>query len=185
MITRWLFLAIVQVILMIIHVLFSPIICLFIRHGMLPWWLKVFQTPDALAIGDLSFHQREMAWTNKLPRWLGNYICGIAWAIRNPAYGFADMAGFIIDNPYGYKTTRENSQPEIDVGEGSAVEGCVYRTIYNGDGLKYFEYRKVKKWFFGDVYFFVQLGWSIPTVVYINGERRHLCVYIRPFASTK
>jgi hypothetical protein len=179
MMTRWLFLAIIQVILMIIHAVFSMIICLFIHHGMLPWWLRVFQTPDALAIGDQSFHENEMAWTKGLPLWLQNYICGMAGAIRNPAYGFADMAGVVFDKPSCFTTTAQPGKPDIDVGDHSTF-GEVYRTVFNGDGKEYFEFRLAGKWS-ASLAWYIQLGWSLPADGQFDQSRRHLCVYVRPF----
>ncbi len=180
MFIRWGLLAFIQFILMIINAVFSPIISLFIsRAGYLPEWLSYFQTTDAPAIGDESFHQNEMSWTAAYPKFLSNYICGIAWAIRNPAYGFADRAGFIINNPHSFTTTRKSGLPDIDVGETSAVVGSVFRTLINGDGKKYFEYRRVGRWNANYVWY-IQIGWSIPELSFVNGERCHLCVYIRP-----
>ena len=167
---------------MIINAVFSPVICLFLTEdGYLPSWLSWFQTPDNPAIGDDMFHRKEMSWTKS------HYLYGIFWAIRNPAYGFADTCGFLVKGP---ATTSSVGTEGIDIGRdestglATATFGSVYRTLRNGDGKNYFEWRVAGKWN-NDLAWLIQLGWSLHPPVLADNSTHNLCVYIRPFISLK
>lgn len=192
---RWSQLALLVAFLMLVNAVFSPLICLFLnKEGYLPFFLKVFQTDDNPAIGDESFHQKEMSWVdpfiaNKLhitntaiAGWLSRYIRGIFWAIRNPAYGIAAMLGFkVVKTDYKVELT---GTPNVDVGVDEATGkklytlGSSFATMTDDNGKVYFEYRKVAMRKDGYVYF-IQLGWNIAPP-FVLGTTRNLCLYIRP-----
>lgn len=160
---------------MIVNVIFSPIICLFInKDGYLPSWLSWFQTQDNPAIGDKMFHDREMSWTQS------NYLRGIFWAIRNPAYGFMSENGLTVWNVHSYIS----NGPDVDIGDFGYILGSVYRTCTNND-KEYFNYKSAGKWNdnFG---WMVEFGWSLKDIHReVNGSNRRLCVDIRPRISLK
>jgi len=178
MILRYLILAIPQVFLMLFSALTGWItIAPFVKSdGHLPYPLRYwFEPTDSPAIGDEMYLANEGAWAMKYPQWLRNYMLCYLWScLRNPAYGFADMAGFDLYNPHDFDIT---GNPNIDVGDSGAVIGSLYRTVVNGDYREYFEYRKIFRWNSSYVCF-IQLGWSLSS---IEEGRKHLCVYIRPF----
>jgi len=185
MFIKWSLLAFIQIVLMVLNVILTPIMSVYlIWNDNLPKTLSYFQTSDAPAIGDEMFYNKEMAFTHKLPVWLSRYIRGIAWAIRNPAYGFADTAGVVLKNAHDKVLVG----PEmVDIGRDEITGlpityfGKSIRTLTNGDGNKYFEYRHAGKWN-NKLAWFIQLGWSLSNDTE-DGSIKHLCVYIRPFIS--
>lgn len=185
MFDRYIFLAIANVILMVINALGSPLIALFIsRSGYLPWWLSWFQTDDNPATGDDMFKRNQMAWTLNLWPWWARYFQGIFWAIRNPAYGFSSRYGMPVFNAH---SCTESGTPNIDIGRdevtGAAVYtlGHVYRTAINGDGVKFFEFKAAGRWT-ANYAWMVQFGWNLAPVLR-NGEVRNLYVGVRPRVS--
>lgn len=181
MFLRYSLLAVLQLFLMVTQLCFSWLIAAFIdKQGHLPIFLKWFEPTDSLATGDQMYWDREMLFTKYYPERWQRYVRGFFWGMRNPAYGFADRAGYTIQNASKFTTTRPvTSDNDIDIGDNGANFGSVYRTITNGDGKKYFEYRKVAKW--NEKYaWFIQLGWTVPATTLVEGDRQHLCVYIRP-----
>jgi hypothetical protein len=144
--------------------------------GHLPYPLRYwFEPTDSPAIGDEEYLSKEGAWAMKYPLWLRNYMLCYLWScLRNPAYGFADMAGFNLYSPTQVSFKGESS---VDIGWAGAIIGSSLTTLINGDGKKYFEYRKVWRSSPTNVRF-IQLGWSLSN---LEAGRKHLCVYIRPF----
>jgi hypothetical protein len=178
MIPRYIFLAVIQVILMLYSVLTGWVtIAPFIKSdGHLPYPLRYwFEPTDSPAIGDDAYLSNEGAWTMKYPQWIRNYMLCYLWScLRNPAYGFANQAGFDLLDPTNFISV---GNPNIDVGDSGAITGSVYRTLTNGDGRLYFEYRKIFRWS-SSLVCYIQLGWSLSS---LEPGRKHLCVYIRPF----
>ena len=119
------------------------------------------------------YWDKEMAYCMDWPVWIRNYWLALNWGMRNPAFGFADLAGFDLHNGSEFKSA---GNPNIDVGESGATVGSLFRSVVNGDGNKYFEYRKVWRWNSTHVGY-VQFGWSLSN---LDAGRKHLCVYVRP-----
>ena len=178
MIFSYLTLSIIQVFLMLYSALTGWItIAPFVKSdGHLPYPLRyLFEPTDSPAIGDAEYLSKEGLWAMKLPQWLRNYILCYLWScLRNPAYGFANLAGFDL---YNITQVSLKGESNIDVGWAGAVIGSSLTTLLNGDGKKYFEYRKVFRWNSRYVCF-IQLGWSLSN---FEVGRKHLCVYIRPW----
>ena len=175
MILRYLTLSIIQVFLMLVQFFFSWLIALSVtRKGHLRLLPSLFEPTDSLAIGDRAYWDNEMAYCMDWPLWIRNYWLALNWGMRNPAYGFANLAGFDLYNPIQVSFKGESN---IDVGWDGAVIGTSLTTLINGDGKKYFEYRKIFRWNSSYVCF-IQLGWSLSS---LEAGRKHLCVYIRPF----
>ena len=178
MIIRYLTISIIQVVLMLYSALTGWItIATFVKSdGHLPYPLRyLFEPTDSRAVGDGEYITNEGLWTMSYPVWLRNYMLCYLWScLRNPAYGFANLAGFDL-----YNTTQVSFKGEsnIDVGWDGAVIGSSLTTLLNGDGKKYFEYRKIFRWNSSYVCF-IQLGWSLSS---LEAGRKHLCVYIRPW----
>lgn len=173
---KWFVLAILTLPVMLVNAICSPVISLFIdKHGNLPYWLSWFQTDDAPAYGDKMFQDREMAYTKNLPDWLSRYIRGIAWAIRNPAYGFMSSCGIRVNEITEYQT----SGKEIDIGDGGYNLGTVFRTCRN-NGIKYFNFKAANKW--NDKYgWMIEFGWTLNNVdKELDGVVRRLAIDIRP-----
>jgi hypothetical protein len=181
MIIRYLSLSVIQVFLMAFQWVFSYFIARTVdKDGHYPWYFKWFEPKDSLATGDEMYWNNEMAYCLNWPEPQRSYERAFNWGQRNPACGFASVAGFTIKSPAMFTTNRTES-PDIDIGEAGVTVGSVYRILTNGDSKKYFEYRKIFPSLFG-TYFYIQLGWSIPTLVREEGDKCHLCFYIRPFA---
>jgi len=181
MIIKYVFLAVCGILLQILHVLHSPLLMLFLnKDGYLPKIFSWFQTEDAPAIGDQMFADREMAWTKKYPTWLSNYLRGLFWAIRNPAYGYMAAYGITVDKITDYKS----SGPEIDIGDGGYTLGEVTRTCKN-NGVKYFDFKKAGKWN-SNYGWMIQFGWSLNNIeTATKGTNRRLCIDVRPRISLK
>jgi hypothetical protein len=178
MILRYLILATLQVILMAFQWIFSFLIALSVtRDGHLRFFPSIFEPTDSLAIGDRMYWDNEMAYTKNWPFWIRQYWLALNWGMRNPAYGFANLASFTIKECFTFTTTCKEL-PDIDLGEGGAVIGEVTRSIVNGDGKKYFEYRSIKMYSKTNCYY-IQVGWSIPFDGGKVGDKCHLCVYFR------
>lgn len=82
-IALWFVLLVPNLLMVLIAWLAAPVLGLLIdRHGRLPRWLRVFETPDNPAFGDEG-HAR---------RWEGRsrYRRAVAWFWRNPAYTFSN-----------------------------------------------------------------------------------------------
>ena len=171
MFIKWFVLAILTVILMLVHVIFSPVIYLFLnKEGYLPSWLSWFQTEDAPAIGDQMFADNEAKGITS------HYIRGILWGIRNPAYGFMASCGIKISDITEYT----ESGPEVDIGDGGYSLGSVYRSCKN-DCTKYFNYKAAGKWFSTDYAWMVEFGWSLNHIDKASsGTIRRMTVDIRP-----
>jgi len=144
------------------------------RDGHLRLFPSLFEPTDSLAIGDNEYWNTEMSYAKNWPWWIKNYWLSLNWGMRNPAYGFASLAGFDLYNPTQVSFKGESN---IDVGWAGAVIGSSLTTLINGDGKKYFEYRKIFRWNSRYVCF-IQLGWSLSN---FEVGRKHLCVYIRPW----
>lgn len=182
MILRYLTIAIIQIALMLYSALTGWItIAPFIKSdGHLPYPLRyLFEPTDSPAIGDEMYLSNEGKWAMEYPAWIRNYMLCYLWScLRNPTYGFADLAGFNLYNPTQITFTGTNG---VDVGDAGVVIGSSLATLVNGDGKKYFEYRKIFRWNSSCVCY-IQLGWSISN---LEACRKHLCVYIRPFIAIK
>ena len=175
MILRYLTISIIQVILMLVQFCFSWLIALSVtKDGHLRLLPSLFEPTDSLAIGDSDYWNNEMSYCMDWTISIRNYWLALNWGMRNPAYGFANIAGFDLQNYADYKLT---GNPNIDVGWAGATIGSMLKTLTNGDGKKYFEYRKVWRWNSSYVCY-LQLGWSLSN---LEAGRKHLCVYIRPF----
>lgn len=160
---RWAVLALLGVLITITNVLFSPIIALFIgRDGYLPWWLSWFQTPDNPAIGDAAFQRNQMAWTLKLPAWLARYCLGVGWALRNPAYGYDQWAGFVASRQLIY-TASGNEQVNLfrsANGQCTVIEGYVFRQVIAADGKDYFQLTILRRWSASRAWR-ISFGWTL------------------------
>lgn len=113
-----------------------------------------------------------MAWAKSLPTVIRLYICAVAWAIRNPAYGYDNWAGVTIKQPYQL-TIEGNEQANISRDEDGTVhctEGTYRKTLVNGDGKEYFEFCKV--WHGEKTCNRMQFGWHLHTPE--AGGRRNL-----------
>jgi hypothetical protein len=101
MILRYLFLSIIQVLLMLVQFFFSWLIALSVtKDGHLRLLPPLFEPTDSLAIGDRAYWDNEMSYCMGWPISIRNYWLALNWGVRNPAYGFADMAGFTINNAH-------------------------------------------------------------------------------------
>lgn len=179
---RFLFYAIPQVILMLFQFCFSFLIALSVtKEGHLRFFPVLFEPSDSLAIGNRMYWDNEMAYAMDWPVWIRNYWLALNWGMRNPAYGFADWAAVTMRGADNFKTTAKLGDKEIDVGDAGVVISSVFRTFTNGDGKKYFEYRKVWRSSIANVRY-IQLGWSIPSAAaeFKDGIKCHLCLYFRP-----
>ena len=165
MILRYLILSIIQVFLMLVQFCFSWLIALSVtKEGHLRFLPSLFEPTDSLAIGDRAYWDNEMSYCMDWPQWIRNYWLALNWGMRNPAYGFADMAAVTLKYAHDFTSFGD---PSVDVGI-ITTPGAVYRTIINGDGKKYFEYRFVRINSAKSA-FYIQLGWSISTIDRSNG----------------
>ena len=179
MFIRFGFLAIVQIVLMLFQFCFSWLIALSVTtEGHLRFFPSIFEPTDSLATGDQMYWDNEMSYTkNWRWQWFKRYWLALNWGMRNPAYGFADYAGFSAINPVEFTTTADLGDKDIDVGFAGTVAGSVYRTVET-EGKKYFEYRKIKRRN-SNIVWYLQMGWSIPAKGPSDGDYCHLCVYVR------
>ena len=151
-----------------------------------PWiWVKMdgnypqpiralFQPSDSPAIGDSMYAENQMAWTSKLPRWIAYYIRATCWSTaRNPFYGFDSLVGFTIQNPI---SCVESGDPKTDIGL-QATFGCLKRSVRNGNGRLYFDYKVAGSWTNSYGYMY-RLGWSINS--FSEGYHANLQIDIRP-----
>ena len=183
MILRYLTVSIIQVLLMAFQWVFSFLIALSVtRDGHLRFFPSLFEPTDSLAIGDQMYWDNEMAHTKSWPWWIRNYWLALNWGMRNPAYGYANLAACTMKGANDFYSTMPVSGPDIDTGDYGTVVGAVYREVINGDGKKYFEYRRIGRYSWSkNLVWYIQLGWSIPRDSLVDGNKCHLCVYIRPF----
>lgn len=163
---RYFFLALGSVITTLLVMLFAPIIALFIRtDGTLPYLLAWCSTVDSLAIGDETWHQREMVGVTSL------YKLCLYWLWRNPAQGYDAWAGLTVEYPYIYSesgNTMANINRDAN-GWVNGVEGTYKRFLIMGK-KDYFEYCKV--WCSGTHWYRIQFGWHLHTIAV--GETRRL-----------
>jgi len=185
MFVKYSILAVINIILMVINAACSPLIALFInRNGYLPSWLSWFQTADNPAIGDAIYGNKEAAFTAKYPRWLAYYIRGVMWGCRNPAYGFSNATGLTINLDVFFMPYKVVGDENVDIGFDEATQkpiytlGTVYRTLWNGDGKQYFDWKHAGRWS-ANYGFMVRFGWNLDPAL-LNGQRRSLYVDVRP-----
>lgn len=156
----------------------SPVLVL-LKRDTYPSWLIWFQPDDTLAIGDGMFGSREAAFTKNYPIWLSRYVRSVMWGCRNPAYGWLSYSQGLKVNNVHYFT--EAGTPNVDIGDFGYTLGTVTRTLTNGDGVKYFDWKHAGKW--NDrLGYMLRFGWNLQPE-FKNGEVRNMYVDIRPFIS--
>lgn len=173
---RYLALAVVAAVVIVINFVLAPVIPFFVNaDGYLPKWLAWFQTQDAPAIGDQMFHDREMAFAKSYPAWEFHYLCALLWAMRNPGYGFMQLHGLTVREIRNFT----NDGPDVDIGDAGYRLGRVIRTCEQ-DGKRYFDFKAAGKW--NDRYgWMVQFGWSLNGIQSDPiGTKRSLKLEIRP-----
>jgi len=181
MFIKYLALAFIAMIAMILNFMLAPIIPLFIgKDLMLPSWLSWFQTTDATATGDQMFWDREMAYTKDYSPFRQRYVRGFNWALRNPGYGYMQTHGLTVGDVSEY----DSPVFDVDIGDHGYTLGSVYRTCKN-DGKKYFQYKKAGKWSESTAWM-LEFGYSIKNLdKEEKGSTRRLIVDIRPRISLK
>lgn len=181
---KWLFLVVMGMVITVLNVLAAPLIALFIRDGQLPVWISWFQTADNPACGDQAFQDNQIPWTKSLPRWLGQYVLGIGWAIRNPGYGYDHWAGVEIQICFEYSSSGDES---VNIGRTPdgvchVTEGVVKRHLFNGDGKEYFQYTRLQRWwFYPDRAWRISFGWCLYAEGMKVVQRRNLAFTINPW----
>lgn len=186
MISRYLILAILNIILMLVSAIFSPVIALFAKSdGTYPAWLYwAFGTRDCPVWGDDRYLEQDMAWVKQFEQeqWLQRYILTVAWNCRNPAYSFSQYtAAVVILNPINYS---QKGDSYVDIGYNVSDRkarlnlGTQLRRV-ESDGRSYFEYVKAARWGNTNWGYMVNFGWNLEAIENRN-KLRCLNVGIRP-----